>query len=139
MKCYKPVDVIITEWALDSYLDMKHGGVFIRQEYKDRLRPDVELLRDDYPANVKFGQSKFWGPVTDKSHAPIPDAFKMKWHNVGGGQIQLRLLVAILHGTAYLCDAYNKNSDAVDKKFAATMKWRMTVIHAGRHTFRGKL
>jgi hypothetical protein len=59
--------------------------------------------------------------------------------NVGGGNIQLRLLVAIVNGDALLCDAYNKNSAAADKRMAAVMQRRMNIISAGQHTIRGKL
>ena len=38
--------IIITEWALQSYVDLKYQGVFTDQEYWDTLRPDVELLRN---------------------------------------------------------------------------------------------
>ena len=58
------MDVIITEWALDSYLDLKHKNVFTREEYKTVLRPDAELLRE-WPelVNPKFSNVRFWGPA----------------------------------------------------------------------------
>jgi hypothetical protein len=132
------VAIIITEWALDSYLRLKHVVAFTTHEYWTRLRPDVELLHA-FPNDPKFLQSNFWGPVTDKSGTNISGAYKMKWHNIGGGNVQLRLLVAIMNGDVHLCDAYNKNSPAVDKRMAATMQRRMNVIHAGQHTIRGTL
>ena len=132
------MDVVITEWALDSYLKLKHAGAFSPHEYRTSLRPDVELLHV-FPNHPKFTQGNFWGTVTDKGGVNVANAYKMKWHNVGGGNIQLRLLVAMLSGDALLCDAYNKNSNAVDKRMAAVMKRRMNVIHAGQHTIRGKL
>jgi hypothetical protein len=49
MKCYKPwggetrhLDIVITEWALQSYLDLKAQGAFTTAEYKQQIRPDVE-------------------------------------------------------------------------------------------------
>lgn len=59
-----PWPVVITEWALDSYLNLKHGQVFTDQEYWGALRPDVELLRTGIPsADVRFQNPKFWGPA----------------------------------------------------------------------------
>ena len=37
--------IVITAWALDSYLDLKHSGVFSSEEYKTKIRPDVLLLK----------------------------------------------------------------------------------------------
>jgi hypothetical protein len=48
------VDVIITEWALDSYLKLKHRGAFTPQEYRTGLRPDVELLKNSAAADKRM-------------------------------------------------------------------------------------
>lgn len=133
------MDVVITEWALQSYLDLKARAVFDRQEYKTRIRPDAELLRDDFPNNQKFKQSNFWGPATDNAKQPIANGYKMKWHNIGPGKVQLRCTVAILKGTAYLCHAYVKSSEAQDKRECAKLKARMNLISQGRFQSRGKL
>jgi len=58
--------VIITEWALDSYLTLKHAQTFTDQEYWTVIRPDVERLHDGIPSNdPKFASSHFWGPAKD--------------------------------------------------------------------------
>lgn len=36
------VDLVITEWALDAYLEHKHRNVFTTDEYRQTIRPDVE-------------------------------------------------------------------------------------------------
>lgn len=132
--------VVITDWALDAYLDLLHRQrAFTHQEYWSTLRPDVEPLKSDYPSHAKFQQQKFWGPVTDKARVPLQYAYKMKWHNIGDGNVQLRLLVALYNGDALLCDAYVKNSSKVDKRYAAIMKRRVNAIAAGTFTERGYL
>ena len=95
------MEIVITSWALDSYLDLKHRQVFTDQEYKTKIRPDVLLLKN-YPTEIKFQNSKFWSQATDRSNNRIPDGFKMKWHQVGSGKIQLRLPVGIF-SEALLC------------------------------------
>ncbi len=38
------MEIIITAWALDSYLEMKHQNQLSAQDYKQTVRPDVLLL-----------------------------------------------------------------------------------------------
>jgi len=38
------MDILITQWALDSYLDLKQDYVFSEEEYKAVIRPDVMRL-----------------------------------------------------------------------------------------------
>lgn len=45
------MDIFITAWALDSYLDLKHAHVLTDQEYKTVIRPDVMLLKT-YPQSA---------------------------------------------------------------------------------------
>ncbi|MEM7608475.1 MAG: hypothetical protein AAF411_24235 [Myxococcota bacterium] len=138
------IEVVITEWALDSYLNLKHQKVFGDAYYWGTVRPDVELL-SLFPNDPKFGNSKFWGPATDKSGNAIPNGFKMKWRQVGPGRVQLRLCVAITKAPAdaaaraYLCRAYVKSDDKVDKREAAKLKRHINLIHRGQYVFRGKL
>jgi len=75
------LEVVITEWALDAYLNLKHQKVFDRAYYWRTIRPDVELL-SQFPTDPKFRSSKFWGPATDKSGNVIPDGLKMNWRQV---------------------------------------------------------
>lgn len=60
----RPWRVVITEWALDSYLDLEHRNVFTSHEYSTISRPDAELLADGIPSpHPKFQSSAFWGPA----------------------------------------------------------------------------
>jgi len=131
--------VVITEWALQSYLNLKYRNVFTSDEYWDVIRPDVELLRDQFPHNPKFKNPGFWGPATDKSGSAITDGYKMKWHNIGPGRVQLRVTVAILQGRAFLCEAYVKDSDAKDKRECAKLKHRINRIAMGNYKYRGTI
>jgi hypothetical protein len=47
------MDIVITAWALDSYLELKHSHAFTDSEYKVTIRPDVILLKT-YPQDPKF-------------------------------------------------------------------------------------
>lgn len=40
------MNILITHWALDAYLDLRHKHAFTRAEYKERLRPDALLLQN---------------------------------------------------------------------------------------------
>ena len=132
--------VTITEWALCSYLELKHQRVFTVDEYKKIIRPDVELLKQGMPpTHPKFDNDKFWGPVTDRSGRVIPNAYKMKWHNIGNGKVQLRLLVVQHDGRYLLCQAYVKKNPAVEAREAAKLKIRMRDILRGAYTTRGEI
>ena len=69
----------------------------------------------------------------------IPDAYKMKWRQIGPGRVQLRLLIAIMHGNAYMCESYVKSNDNVDKRYMARMKIRIRDIALGQYQKRGIL
>ena len=102
--------IVITEWALDSYLDLLQRNVFTKSDYRTVLRPDVLLLRQGLsPPDPKLGNSKFWSPAVDL-FGRIPNTFKMKWHNLGPGKVQLRLGVVIEKDQAFLCRAWTKGS-----------------------------
>ena len=88
------MEIVITSWALNSYLDFKHNNTISDQDYKTIIRPDVMLLKN-YSVHPKFQNSKFWSIATDQAKNKIQDGFKMKWHQVGEGKIQLRLPVGI--------------------------------------------
>ena len=130
------MEIVITEWALQSYLELY--GVFTPYEYQTKLRPNAELLKD-YPDNMKFMNDKFWGPCKDKSGQIIHQGYKMKWHNIGPGRIQLRLLVVITNDVAYLCNAYVKDNENTDFREMAKLKTRIQLIKEGRFIFRGRL
>lgn len=134
--------MVITEWALDSYLDLKHRRVFDDADYRGTLRPDVVLLREGIPSpHPKFGNSKFWSSAT-LNGAALPGGYKMKWHNLGPGRVQLRLTVASLtlgNPAALLCEAYVKDSDATDRRKLARFKSHMNQIALGQVVYRGVL
>jgi hypothetical protein len=131
--------VIITDWALDSYLAHKHAQTFTDQEYWTVIRPDVERLRGGIPSpDPKFTNSGFWGPAK-VGNVVLPHGYKMKWHNIGPGQVQLRLPVMIGSAQAFLCEAYVKANAAVDKRKMARFKTHMNLIALGRYVYRGDL
>lgn len=131
------MEIVITEWALDSYLDLKGRTAFTDAEYWQEIRPDVLRLKT-YPTDPKFTQSKFWSPAQDGSGNLIKDGFKMKWHQVGNGKIQMRLPVAML-SEALLCEAYVKENAKQEKRRLARFKVHMQLIRMGRYTERGRL
>ncbi len=46
------MDIVITDWELESRIDLIHKHVFTEKEYHD-FREDIELLKD-YPHHEKF-------------------------------------------------------------------------------------
>jgi hypothetical protein len=134
------VDIVITEWALDAYLELKHRNVFSTEEYRQTIRVDVQLLKGGFPTtHPKFENSKFWGPATDRSGKTIPAAFKMKWHQVGPGAVQLRLLVVVHGGRVFLCRAYVKHNEKTDHREVARLKIHLKDIINGQFVARGML
>ncbi len=131
------MEVVITEWALNSYLELVSDGAFSRDEYKATIRPDVERLKG-YPSDVKFGQGKFWSVATDSQGQSIADGYKMKWHNMGNGKVNIRLPVAMF-AEAVLCEAYVKNDTKKEKRRLARFKTHVQLVRLGRHTTRGRL
>lgn len=134
------MDVVITEWSLDSYLDLKHAQAFSDAEYRTVLRPDAELLKEGWPpTHPKFTYAKFWSPANDFSGRSIKYGFKMKWHNIGNGKNQLRLAVVIWEGKAFLCQGYLKTDEKVDRRQMALLKNRINNIADGTYHYRGLL
>ena len=134
-----PWDVVITDWALGSYLDLKHRQVFTDQEYWTVLRPDVELLRTGIPsAHPKFQSSTFWGPAK-QGNVVLSGGYKMKWRGLGPGQVQLRLPVMAGTRSAFLCEAYVKANPATEQRKIARFKTHMNLISLGQYVYRGKL
>lgn len=131
------MDIVVTAWALDSYLNLKHTHVFTDQEYKGMIRPDVELLKT-YPTDTKFQNGKFWSIATDGKGSKIPDGFKMKWHQVGAGNVQMRLPVGMF-AEAYLCEAYVKTDPKKEKRMMAKFKTHLELIRRGQFTECGRL
>lgn len=132
------MEVIITQWALDSYLNLRHQNVFSDNEFETILKPDGLLLLQ-YPNDPKFKNNKFWSFAQDKNGGVISDGYKMKWHNIGSGRVQLRLPVGIINGAAFLCGAYVKNDEKIEKIKLAKFKDHLRLIRLNRHIVKGKL
>jgi hypothetical protein len=138
---FQPWPVIITEWALDAYLNLKYNHVFSDLDYRTTIRPDVVLLREGLPSpHAKFTNPKFWGPATQQG-VILPGGHKMKWHNLGPSNVQLRLPVATTSGTraAFLCEAYVKDNATTERRKLARFKSHMHQIAQGRVIYRGTL
>ena len=142
------MEVIVTEWGLQSYIDLKALGVFTDVDYKNHLRPDAELLKTSDPFNKKdpkFSNDKFWGPATINAKV-IKFGHKMKWHNLGPGKVQLRLCVVIIETElekiiqlrAFLCTSYVKD-DKSEKREMSRLKIKIQKIEDGTYKYRGKL
>jgi hypothetical protein len=134
------MEVIITEWGFQSYIDLKSMGIFTDQDYTTQLRPDAELLKTDDPFDPnhpKFSNSKFWGPATSLGKI-VKYGHKMKWHNLGPGHVQLRLCVVILQKRAYICNSYVKD-DKTDAREMARIKIKIQKIEDGTFVYRGML
>lgn len=131
------MEIIITGWALNSYLELKHGGVFSEEEYKNTIRPDAVLLKS-YPNHAKFENDKFWSIATDRGGNKIQDGYKMKWHQVGNGRVQLRLTVGMLFD-AFLCEAYVKGNPGAEKRKMARFKVYLQKIRCNEYVENGRL
>lgn len=132
------MEIIITQWALDSYLDLEGQKGFTRQEYLEVIRPDVMFLQN-YPHDPKFQNGKFWSQARDRSGVIIPAGYKMKWHQIGDGRVQLRLTVGILNGQCFLCEAYVKKNEKMEIRNLSKFKSILELIRLGKYTVRGKL
>jgi len=131
------MDVVITSWALNSLLDLKKQRVFTDQEYWKELRPDA-LLLNNYPNNTKFNNDKFWSSTKDGKGNPIRHGYKMKWHQIGTGKVQLRLPVGLFK-QAFLCEAYVKSNEKIEKRKLAKFKAHLQMIQSGNYTKCGVL
>jgi hypothetical protein len=121
------VDLIITNWALDSYQELRNKHIISEDEYWNIIRHDVLLLKEGYPSPYeKFNQPKFWSEATLNGEI-IQNAYKMKWHNIGQGKVQLRLCIVILNKMIYLCNGYVKN-DKSDPREMAKLKLKVSKV-----------
>ena len=132
------MDVVLTDWATQSYADLKSKRMFTDQEYWKTLRPDAERLKV-FPADRKFKVNSFWGPANLGAGQCVSDGYKMKWDGIGPGKVELRLMVAILGARAFLCQAYVKTKDAQDYREALNLKRFINLIRQGRYIQRGYL
>jgi hypothetical protein len=60
-------------------------------------------------------------------------------HGVGLGLVQLRLPVMSFTRSAFLCEAYVKDSPATDQRKMGRFKTHMNLISQGRYIYRGEL
>lgn len=138
------MEIIITEWGLQSYIDLKSKNIFSEADYRSIIRPDAELLKR-YPTPIQFSNSKFWGRATSNG-ITMQFGFKMKWRNLGPGKVQLRLPVAIVETEidgaikerAFLCNSYVKD-DKAEKREMAKFKIKIQKILEGNYYYRGSL
>lgn len=100
------------------------------------IRPDVLRLKN-FPFEEKFQNGKFWSPATFNRDS-IPHGFKMKWHQVGNGSVQLRLPVVVME-EIYLCSAYVKKDEKMEKRMLAKFKTHIQLIQEGKFIKRGEL
>lgn len=131
------MEIIITAWALNSYLELKHKRVFSDKEYKNTLRPDALRIKN-YPDDPRFKNDKFWSIATEPNGNKIEDGYKMKWHQIGNGKVQLRLTVGVLCD-AFLCEAYVKENPKVEKRKMARFKVYLKLIKDNEYTENGRL
>jgi hypothetical protein len=136
-------NIVITEWALDSYLNLKQAQVFTVAEYRGIIRPDVQLLRDGIPSpHPKFAASSFWGPAK-LGNVTLSNGYKMKWRQLGSGHVQLRLPVtAGRHGglpSVFLCESYEKRNASYENRKLAKFKTHMNLIALDKYIYRGSL
>lgn len=131
------MDIIVTEWMVEAQLDLISKNAFSKEEYESTLLPDIKLLKE-FPSNEKFRNSKFWGLATVNGKV-IKHGYKMKWHNVGNGKVQLRLSTAIFNSKAFLCNLYVKRDDKVDSKEMLKFKVKIQKILDNNFVIRGTL
>jgi len=131
------MNVVITDWALKSYLDLKHKRVFTEAEYNEQLRPDAERLKR-FPHDPKFRVNSFWGPATLGNGVNVRDGFKMKWDSIGSGKSELRLCVAIIGSMAFLCQAFTKKGKN-DTRECLNLQRYINLIMDGRYLNRGRI
>ncbi len=75
----------------------------------------------------------------DQSGQVIPNGYKMKWHQVGNGLVQLRLTAAIFDSECFLCEAYVKGNEKQERRQLARFKTYLQLIRQNRYTIRGRL
>ena len=125
------MNIVITQWALNADLELKDQRVFSPEDYWEEIRPDVLLLKE-YPKPTEFKNGKFWSIANDSNGEVIPNGYKMKWHQMGNGKVQLRLPVA-LWKTAFLCAAYKKENEKQEKRKLAVFKTHIQLIEQNKY------
>lgn len=125
------MDILITQWALDSYLELMSKNMLTQNEFKTVVEPDVRRLHK-FPNDPKFKQDKFWSEV-------MRNGYKMKWHQIGEGRNQLRLTVGIFGRECSLCGAYIKQNQKQELRQLAKFKTYLQLIRENCYTICGRL
>ena len=79
-----------------------------------------------------------FGQLQPTKMATLEDGYKMKWHQIGNGKVQLRLTVGIF-AEAFLCEAYVKNDPKTEKRKMARFKVYLEKIRRNEYTENGRL
>ena len=132
------MNIVITDWALQSYLDLKHKYVFTPADYHSKFRPGALLLAD-FPSPAEFTNSNFWGPTQIGRGNNLKGGYKMKWDSVGPGRVELRLGVTFFQGEAFLCQAYVKSKPQDDYRQGLNLARYIEQIQKNRVVKRGLL
>ena len=130
------MDIIITSWALRSYLRVRHANQLSEAEYWDVIRPDILRLHQ-LEVDPKFQVGKFWSPAAGHGIS-VQNGFKMKWHQVGDGVVQLRLPVLLMEDV-FLCEAYVKDGDSTERRALAKFAVHAQRIREGNYEISGRL
>lgn len=134
------MEIVITQWALDAYLELKHGNAFSQTDFEEIIRPDVMLLKV-YPHHPKFSNGKFFSPATMDNEV-LAQGFKMKWHNLGQRNVQLRLGIGLGfkdYDSAFLLHAYVKTDAKVEARQLVKLETRLDLVRKGQSIERGRL
>lgn len=131
------LEIVITEWALQSYLDLLAAHAFTKEEYRTRIRPMVMMLKQWPNLPTELERDKAWSPATIDGRQ-LANCYKMKWHNLNDRKTkQMRLGVVILEEVAYLCRAYtNKDTEHLEM---LRLKAHAEKIGKGKFEWRGLL
>ena len=97
------------------------------------------MLLKNYPNDPKFSNSSFFHPASFNNGAKIPDGYKMKWGKIGPGKIELRVMVAIVNGTAYVCEGYVKSSPLFEQRMLFRFQSHIGNIQKGNVKILGDL
>src|SRR5574337_479790 len=122
--------VVITQWALDSFLNIQLSQPMQGIDCWAFIMPDVLLLKH-YPSNPKFDDQQFWSNATyNREH--IMDGHEMKWTQIHNHDIQLKLLVVIFDGV-YIDSASVGHDQKFEKRRLAVFKTHVQLIRQGRY------
>lgn len=121
----------LTDWAVKSYTKLVKSRLISKKMYDKHIRPETLKLKH-FPHDPKLARSSpSWGPVTLKGGVPVPHCYKLKWRGLGPNQLELRVIVVVFRGAAYICEGYIKTSPQEDKRRMLRSLEHKKVIFAG--------